>query len=136
MVTGMSKLLAWGVVFYLEKEVRGVMHQHHQSANSHIVGTVGETNKENGGNVMNYLLLEILEDTETTQREKNVRDLSSSWSVVRDSQIYRFVVCINVLLCLKYLRSAASKLLVNHTKPPYLFIQVATTSISHGSNAF
>lgn len=70
MVTGMFKLWAWGVVFYLEKEVRGVMHQHHQSANSHIVGTVGETNKEYGGNVMNYLLLEILEDTDHTAWEE------------------------------------------------------------------
>lgn len=46
------------------------MYQHHQRANPHIVGTVGETNKKYGGNVMDYLLLEILEHmhehTETT----------------------------------------------------------------------
>lgn len=49
------------------------MHQHHQSANPHIVGTVGETNEEYRGDVMNYLLLEILEHTQTTQYEKDVQ---------------------------------------------------------------
>lgn len=59
------------VMFYLEKEVRRIVHQHHQSANPHIVGTVGETDEEYGGDVMNDLLLEVLEHTrehtETTQ---------------------------------------------------------------------
>lgn len=50
-------------MLYLQKEVRRVMYQHHQRADPHIVGTVGETNKEYGGNVMNYLFLEILEHT-------------------------------------------------------------------------
>lgn len=49
------------------------MHQHHQSANPHKVGTVGETNEKYGGDVMNHLLLEILEHTETTQREGDMQ---------------------------------------------------------------
>ncbi len=65
-----------GLVFYLQKKVRGVVHQHHQSANPHKVGTVGETNEEYGGDVMNHLLLEILEHTrehtQTTQFEEGV----------------------------------------------------------------
>lgn len=60
-----------GVMYYLQKEVRRVMYQHNQCTNPHIVGTVGETNKKYGGNVMDYLLLKILEHihkhTETTQ---------------------------------------------------------------------
>lgn len=39
------------------------MHQHHNSANPHEVGTVGETDEAYGGDVMNHLLLEILEHT-------------------------------------------------------------------------
>lgn len=48
-------------VRYLEKKVRRVVHQHHQCANSHIVAAVGEADEEYGGNVMDYLLLEILQ---------------------------------------------------------------------------
>lgn len=49
------------------------MQQHHQSANSHKVGAVGETNEEYGGNVMNHLFLEILEHTKTTQYEDDIQ---------------------------------------------------------------
>ena len=62
-------------MFYLEEEVGRVVHQHHQRANPHIVGTVGETDEEYGGDVMNYLLLEVLErtheHTQTTQYEED-----------------------------------------------------------------
>lgn len=51
------------------------MNQHHQSANPHKVGTVGETNEEYGGDVMNYLLLKILEHT---QRPHSMRKMYSS----------------------------------------------------------
>lgn len=54
-----------GVMHYLQKEVRRVMYKHHQRTNPHIVGTVGETNKKYGGDVMDNLLLEILEHTHT-----------------------------------------------------------------------
>lgn len=39
------------------------MQQHNNSANSHKVGTVGETDEAYCGDVMNHLLLEILEHT-------------------------------------------------------------------------
>lgn len=73
-----SYLIRFGcVAFYLQKEVRRVVHQHHQSADPHKVGAVGETNEEYGGDVMNHLLLEILErtreHTEATQCEEDVR---------------------------------------------------------------
>lgn len=53
------------------------MQQHHQSANPHKVGTVGETDEEYGGDVMNYLLLEILEHT---RRPHSMRKRYSSKS--------------------------------------------------------
>lgn len=39
------------------------MQQHHKSANSDKVGTVGETDEAYGGDVMNHLLLEVLQHT-------------------------------------------------------------------------
>lgn len=51
------------------------MHQHHQSANPHIVGTVGETDEEYGGDVMNDLLLEVLEGT---HRPHNMKEMYRS----------------------------------------------------------
>lgn len=93
--------------FYLQEEVRGVVHQHHQSANPHKVGTVGETDEEYGGDVMNHLLLEILEHThehtETTQYEEDARqrnrELSSSPSVAL------FISCVQALGCQIYTMS-------------------------------
>lgn len=54
-----------GVVFYLENNVGRVVDQHHQSAHPHIVGNVGETDENYGGNMMNHLLLEILKHKHT-----------------------------------------------------------------------
>ena len=45
---------------YLEQDVRGVMKQHHQSANANVVSTVGETEQEDGGQMVNHLFFEIL----------------------------------------------------------------------------
>lgn len=82
-------------MLYLQKEVRRVMYQHHQRADPHIVGTVGETNKEYGGNVMNYLFLEILEHThEHTvwgDVQKQNHNLSSSAEILK-RQIYRLLL--------------------------------------------
>ena len=76
------------------------MHQHHQCANPHKVGTVGESDEEYGGDVMNHLLLEILEHTETTQCEEDEQFSSSPSAVlflyqVLGRQIYMMseVIC-------------------------------------------
>lgn len=45
---------------YLEQDVRGVMKQHHQSADANVVSTVGETEQEDGGQMVNHLFFEIL----------------------------------------------------------------------------
>lgn len=47
-------------VSYLKKDVRGVMKQHDQSANANVVGTVGETQQEDGGQMVNHLFFKIL----------------------------------------------------------------------------
>ena len=36
------------------------MKQHHQSANANVVSTVGETEQEDGGQMVNHLFFEIL----------------------------------------------------------------------------
>lgn len=51
----------WAI--YLHYEVRRVVQQHHESANPDKVGTVGKTNEEYGGDMMNHLLLEVLQQT-------------------------------------------------------------------------
>lgn len=58
------------------------MHQHHQSANPHKVGAVGEPDEEYGGDVMDDLLLEVLEHThehtETTQCEEDMQCITNT----------------------------------------------------------
>lgn len=49
---------------YLHYEVGRVVQQHHKSTNPDKVGTVGETDEAYGGDVMNHLLLEVLQQTD------------------------------------------------------------------------
>lgn len=51
-------------VIYLHDEIWRVVQQHHESTNSDKVGTVGETDEADGGDVMNHLLLEVLQHTD------------------------------------------------------------------------
>lgn len=66
------------MVFYLENNVGGVVNQHHQSAHPHIVGNVGETDENYGGNMMNYLLPEILKHKHTCTHLKTCSSMNSS----------------------------------------------------------
>lgn len=45
---------------YLEQDVRGVMKQHDQGADANVVGTVGEAEQENGGQMVDDLFFKIL----------------------------------------------------------------------------
>lgn len=45
---------------YLEQNVRGVVKQHDQGADANVVGTVGETQQEDGGQMVDHLFSKIL----------------------------------------------------------------------------
>lgn len=45
---------------YLEQDVRGVMKQHDQGADAKVVGTVGETEQEDGGQMVDDLFFKVL----------------------------------------------------------------------------
>lgn len=45
---------------HLKKEIRWVVHEHHQRTHANVVGTIRETKQENGGKVMHDLFFEIL----------------------------------------------------------------------------
>ena len=47
-------------VNYLKQDVRGIMEQHDQSADANVVGTVGETKQEDGGQMVDHLFFKIL----------------------------------------------------------------------------
>lgn len=69
------------------------MQQHHDSANPHEVGAVGETNEAYGGDMMNHLLLEILEHTcnwEQSVRRKYGNENVRSF-VMADSRLTCFL---------------------------------------------
>lgn len=53
-------------VVYLQQEVGGVVYEHHQGSHAHKVSAVGERDEENGGDVVNDLLFEVLHETNTT----------------------------------------------------------------------
>lgn len=58
-----NQMKAWGV--YLQQEVRGVVYEHHQGSHTHKVSAVRERDEENGGDVMNNLLFEVLHTAQT-----------------------------------------------------------------------
>lgn len=74
------------------------MHQHHQSADPHKVGTVGETNEEYGGDVMDHLLLEVLEHThehtQTTQCEEDMQSHKQHFS--SSPSVLLYICCVQV----------------------------------------
>lgn len=43
------------------------MHHHHKRAHPHEVGAVGEADEEDGGDVVDHLLLEVLRRTQTAE---------------------------------------------------------------------
>lgn len=45
---------------YLEQDVGGVVKQHHQGADANVVGTVGEAEQEDGGQMVDHLFFKIL----------------------------------------------------------------------------
>lgn len=45
---------------HLQQDVRGVVEQHDQGADADVVGTVGETEQEDGGQMVDHLLFKIL----------------------------------------------------------------------------
>lgn len=51
---------------YLQQEVRGIVDEHHQGTHAHIICTVWERDEENGGDVVNDLLFEVLHNREKT----------------------------------------------------------------------
>lgn len=45
---------------YLQQDIRGVVQQHDQRADANVIDAVGETEQEDGGQVVNHLLFKIL----------------------------------------------------------------------------
>lgn len=46
---------------YLEKVIGGVVHQHDESSSTDVVNAPGEADEEDGGHMVNNLLLEVLQ---------------------------------------------------------------------------
>ena len=55
----------YGRAPHLQYDVRGVVQQHDQRADADVVGAVGEAEQEDGGEVVDHLLPEILGGTDT-----------------------------------------------------------------------
>lgn len=56
----LSMFVASQFEYYLQQDVRGVVKQHDQRADTNAVGTVGETEKEDGRQMVHHLYLKIL----------------------------------------------------------------------------
>lgn len=57
-------------MLYLEQDVGGVVKQHDQGADADVVGTVGEAEQEDGGQMVDHLFFKILnKKTFTCQSE-------------------------------------------------------------------
>lgn len=74
---------------YLQQEVRGVVDEHHQGPHSYIIRTVRECDEENGGDVMNDLLFEVLHNQE-------IKHISTIYQL---QDPYRFMLKESNLLC-------------------------------------
>lgn len=54
------RLYVFCYCIYLEEIIGGVVHQHDESPSTDVVHTPGETDEEDGGYMMNNLLLKVL----------------------------------------------------------------------------
>ncbi len=52
------------MLHYLQQIVGGVVHQHNEGSSSDVVHTPGETNQQDGGNMVHYLFFKVLKERE------------------------------------------------------------------------
>ncbi len=67
------------MLHYLQQIVGGVVHQHNEGSSSDVVHTPGETNQEDGGNMVHYLFFKVLKERE---REKILSYLQNNTMVL------------------------------------------------------
>lgn len=59
---------------HLEEVIGGVVHQHDESPSADVVDTPGEADKEDGGYMVNYLLLEVLRTPRCDRERRGLKN--------------------------------------------------------------